>query len=90
LARSAKKIDLVKTRLPKYCPGGLNSGKRKKKCEIFQNIVGLVMAFSGILDKNHWFKYQKIRRRRFVSINEQESVENGVIDTKIVIVVTRK
>ena len=30
LARSAKKIDLVKTRLPNFCPGGLNSGKRKR------------------------------------------------------------
>ena len=50
LARSAKKIDLVKTRLPKFCPKGLNSGKRKKKCEIFQNVVGLIMAFRGIPD----------------------------------------
>ena len=48
------------------------------------------MAFSGILDKNHWFKYQKIRLRRFVSINDQEYVENGVTDTKISIVVPRK
>jgi hypothetical protein len=30
LARSARKIDLEKTRLPKFCPGGLISGKRKK------------------------------------------------------------
>ena len=60
LARSAKKIDLVKTRLPKFCPRGLILGKRKKKCEIFQNFVGSVMAFSGILDKNNWFKYKKI------------------------------
>ena len=79
------KIDLVKTRLPKFCPGGLNSGK----CEIFRNVDGLVMAFSGILNKNLWFKYQRIRQRHLVSINNQESVGKGVIDTKIFIVVTR-
>ena len=84
LARSAKKIDLVKTRLPKFCPGGLNSGKRKIKCESFQNVVGSVFAFRGILDKNRWFKYQKNRLRRFVSINyDQEFVEIGVIGTKL-------
>ena len=48
------------------------------------------MAFSGILDKNHWFKYQKIRLRRFVSINDQEYVENGVTDTKISICCPKK
>ena len=48
------------------------------------------MAFSGILDKNNWFKYKKNRLRRFVSINDKEFVDNGVIDTRIAIVVPRK
>jgi hypothetical protein len=59
LARSARKIDLVKTRLPKFCPGGLISGKSEKTLEKFKNFVGLVMAFSGVLEKNHWFKNRK-------------------------------
>ena len=40
------------------------------------------MAFSGVLDKNKWFKYQKIRLWRFVFGHDQDFVENGVIDTK--------
>ena len=49
------------------------------------------MAFSGVLEKNHWFKYRKIRLRRFVSGNDQDCVENGVIYyQKTAIVVTRK
>ena len=44
------------------------------------------MAFvSGTLEKNRLLKYQRIRWRRFVSMDDQESVENGVIDTKIVV-----
>ena len=35
LARSAKKIGLVKTRLPNFCPEGKNSGQGSKKMEIF-------------------------------------------------------
>jgi hypothetical protein len=31
LARSAKKIDLVKMRLPKFCPEGRNLGSGLKK-----------------------------------------------------------
>ena len=48
------------------------------------------MAFSGVLDKNHWFKYQKIRLRRFVFGNDQDFVENGVIDTKNCYCCTKK
>ena len=48
------------------------------------------MAFSGVLDKNKWFKYQKIRLRRFVFGNDQDFVENGVIDTKNCYCCTKK
>ena len=43
------------------------------------------MAFRGFPDKNHWFKYQKIRLRRFVSINVKEFVENGVGTRKLLL-----
>ena len=43
------------------------------------------MAFSGVLDKNHCFKNRKIFLRRFVSVNDQDFVEIGVMDPKIAI-----
>ena len=65
-------------------PGRSEFGQTQKKCESFQNVVGSVFAFRGILDKNCWFKYQKNRLRRFGSINyDQEFVEIGVIGTKL-------
>ena len=75
---------------PEFLSGRSEFGQTQKIMRNISDFFGLVMAFSGILDKNHWFKYQKIRLRRFVSINDQEFVEDGVTDTKIYIVVPRK
>ena len=53
--------------------------------EKFKNFIGLVMAFSDVPEKNHWFKNKKIRLRRCVSGNDQDFVENGVMEPKIAI-----
>ena len=55
----------------------------QKKCEIFQNVVGLIMAFRGIPDKNHWFKYSKISPATLCFYNpfplSMRSIQNGII-----------
>ena len=45
----------------------------------------MAACFSGVLNNNHWFKNQKIRLRRFVSGNDQDFVEIGVMEPKIAI-----